>query len=227
MPALVSGPEHSRPAGGDDVSSHLSASKRPRTESLSSSERTVEPVKRIRAAHTGTPPRNDITTGLDSLTLRDRFKLQKPDGVWCDAYGRSTSPISTVKRATPKASITMKGFIASRTSYLVPHEVSVSGHLPTGWGRFCLPDNAPSNGAYKATPGDPTSLPSVTAAMHYKIDLYFADDLRVLCGTLYTDVPLQDYRRLEYRAAGVSSLLNIRSYAAALPSGGGDADASQ
>ena len=101
--------------------------------------------------------------------------------------------------------------------------MSVSGHLPTGWGRFVLPADAPNHGAYKSTPGDPTRLPSVTDAMHYKIDLYFADDLRVPVGTLYTDVNLQDYRRLEYRAAGVSSVVNIRSYAAALPSEGGEA----
>ena len=218
----VSGAEPSRPIDCDEVSSHLPASKRPHAENLSSPERTVEPVKRIRAARVGTPPRADITHGAESLTLRDRFKLQKPDGGWCDAYGRSTSPISTVKRTAPKPAITMKGFITSRNRYLVPHEVSVSGHLPTGWGRFVIPADAP-NGAYKSTPGDPTRLPSVTDAMHYKIDLYFADDLRVPVGTLYTDVNLQDYRRLEYRAAGVSSVVNIRSYAAALPSEEGEA----
>ena len=97
----------------------------------------------------------------------------------------------------------------------------VSGHLPTGWGRFCLPASLPSNGVYKATPGDPTRLPAVTKKIHYGMNLFFADNLRVPAGTLYKDVPLQDHRRLEYRAAGLSSFINIRPYAAALTSESG------
>ena len=191
-------------------------------EALSSPERSVEPVKRSRASRPGTPPTSNVITGIDSLTLRDRFKVQKPNGSWCDAYGRSTSPISTIKRAAPKPAITMRGFLTSKSSFLLPHEFTVSGHLPTGWGRFCLPEGAPSNGAYKSTPGDPTRLPAITTQMCYSVNLYFADDLRVPAGTLYTDVPLHEHQRLEYRAAGVSSCINVRPYTTALPSEGGE-----
>ena len=221
----VAGDASNRPDTCGEARTRPPTSKRPHistSDPLSSPERPVEPAKRSRAVRPGTPPKSDIIHSLESLTLRDRFKLLKPDGTWCDAYGRSTSPISTIKRSAPKPATTMRGFLTSKSLFLLPHEVTVSGHLPTGWGRLCLPEGAPSNGAYKSTPGDPTRLPAITSQMCYSVNLYFADDLRVPCGTLYTDVPLHEHQRLEYRAAGVSSCINIRPYTVALPSEGGE-----
>ena len=117
----------------------------------------------------------------------------------------------------------MKDFITAQSTYLLPHELLVSGHLPTGWGRFCLPAGVPTNGVYKTTPASPTHLPASTGQLQFWVYLYFADDLRVPAGTLYTHVPLHDHRHIEYRAAGVSSFVNIRPYAAALISEGEEA----
>ena len=182
---LVVDDEPVRPATCGDVRPHLPGSKRQRKSSTetTSSDTVVEPVKRLSTSRAGTPPVTNVFNGPDSLTSRDRFKIQKPDGSWCDAYGRSTSPISTIKRAAPKPAITMRGFLQSRTSFLTPHEVTVSGHFPTGWGRLCLPPTAPANGAYKSTPGDPTPLPGAIADQQYTVTLFFADDLQSPAGT--------------------------------------------
>ena len=199
----------------DDAPRRLPAAKR----SLNPSGETAppspgpaaDPPKRHCASDAAARPYSPTAVASeDHLTTRDRFKLQRPDGTWCDVYGRSTSPISTVKRATPKPATTLRGYFTARQSFLPPVEVAISGHLPTGWGRFKLQKVGAANAAYKSTPGDPTPPPEVIADLKYAVTLYLAQDLTASAGVLYTDVPLHLMDRVEYRAAGISSMLYVR-----------------
>ena len=146
---------------------------------------------------------------------KDRFKILRSTGLWTDAYSRPTSPPASVKARLPKPDITFRGHLTSNLMFSTPAEVTVSGHLPTGLGHFVLPDPALANDAYKTAPGDDTALPARVAAMPYVVRLYFADPSSDIAGMLITNVELSKYRRLEYRAAGITSLVRITPLVAA------------
>ena len=143
---------------------------------------------------------------------RDRFKILRSDGRWTDAYGRSTSP-SAAKKRMPKPEVTLVGLATSQLMFSQPVHVSVSGHLPTGWGRFVLSDAMSANAAYKTTPGDDTPIPAAAQNMSYSVRLFFADCCTESAGMLLTDVRLEDHSCLQYKAADVVSVFRMRPYA--------------
>ena len=162
----------------------------------------------------------DVTQSQTSATPadrvhRDRFKILRRTGLWTDAYSRPTSPPATVKARLPKPEITFRGHLTANLMFCKPAEVTVSGHLPTGPGYFVLPDPTLANDAYKTAPGDDTPLPPLVASMPYLVHLYFADSTSDIAGMLMTNVELSKYRRLEYRAAGITSLVRITPLVAA------------
>lgn len=162
------------------------------------------------------PTSSQNSSALNDVIHRDRFKFLRSSGLWTDAYSRPTSPPAAVKARLHKPEITFKGHLTANLMFSTPAEVTVSGHLPTGLGHFMLPDPALANDAYKTTPGDDTPLPALVASMPYVVRLYFADTTSDIAGMLLTNVPLHKYRRLEYRAAGITSLVRITPLIAAL-----------
>ena len=145
-----------------------------------------------------------------SMTYRDRFKIQRSNGHWTDAYGRSTSPPSAVKKRLPKPDVTFVGILTSSLMFGMPVQVSVSGHLPTGPGRFNLPRPLAANEAYKSTPGDDSPVPALALRMSHRVRLFFADNPTEFAGELMTDVPLYDYTCLEYKSADVTSVVRMQ-----------------
>ena len=108
-----------------------------------------------------------------SLTYGDRFKILRSDGRWTDAYGRATSPSSAAKKRLPKPDVTFVGILTSSLMFGMPVQVSVSGHLPTGPGRFILSRPLAANAAYKTTPGDDSLVLALARRMSHSVRLYF------------------------------------------------------
>ena len=102
--------------------------------------------------------------------------------------------------------------------FSLPVRVAVSGHLPTGWGKFKLPGSLAANAAYKFTPGDDTPIPAEALKMSHSLRLFFADNETENAGTLLTDVPLEQYECLEYAAADIIAVFRMTKLMAAPPS---------
>ena len=155
------------------------------------------------------PATNAATTSTQDTT-RDRFKIQRPDGRWTDSYGRSTSPISVAKREFRKPSFNMVGVTEAKLMFHLPVMVHVSGHLPAGWGAFVLPSATATYDAYVLTPGHRTAPPARIYKMDYNVKFYFTDDRTAPAGTLYTDVLLHEHSKLQYKAAGVTTIFHMK-----------------
>ena len=158
-------------------------------------------------------PASPATSAAPTVThevTRDRFKIQRPDGRWTDSYGRATSPIAAAKQEFKKPSFNMVGVTEAKLMFHLPVMVQVSGHLPTGWGAFALPSNTATYDAYVLTPGHRTAPPARIHKMDYSVKFYFTDDRTAAAGTLYTDVALHEHSKLQYKAAGVTTVFTMK-----------------
>ena len=152
---------------------------------------------------------------------RDRFKIQRPDGRWTDAYGRSTSPIAIAKREFIKPACNLVGVTEARLKFHIPASVRVAGHLPAGWGSFVLPSAVATCDAFVITPGHRTAPPTRAMDMDYAVKFYFTDDMAAPAGTLLTNVPLHEHSKLQFRSSGVTTVFTIESVATLKQAGGG------
>ena len=152
---------------------------------------------------------------------RDRFKIQRPDGRWTDAYGRSTSPIAAAKRDYCKPAYNLLGVTEAKLMFHIPASVRVTGHLPAGWDSFVLPSAVAACDAYVITPGHRTAPPTRALSMDYAVRFYFAEDKAAPAGTLLTDVPLHEHSKLQYRSSGVTTVFKMDPVATLNQTGGG------
>ena len=158
-------------------------------------------------------PASPATSAAPTKTheaTRDRFKIQRPDGRWTDSYGRATSPIAAAKQEFQKPLFNMVGVTEAKLMFHLPVMVQVSGHLPTGWGAFVLPSNTATYDADVLTPGHRTAPPARIHKMDYSVKFYFTDDRNAAAGTLYTNVALHEHSKLQYKAAGVTTVFTMK-----------------
>ena len=184
----------------------------------------LPPTPPLAPTAVGSPPPSKVPSAVSQyLAARDRLKLLLPDGSWCDAYGRPTSPRRHAKHMLPKRLPTMIGHLAATSHYVGNPLVRVNGHLPSGWGRIVLPDGT-AHAAYKAAPGDPEPVPDALRAMRYYVTLYLTTKVggpgsaaEPPAGTLHFDIDLRQHPRTTYTAAGIKTSLCV---SVATPSGG-------
>lgn len=140
---------------------------------------------------------------------KDMFKLQLPSSRWVDAYGRDTSPSKPVKAKMPKPNPSMRGYLMTSFKYDRVAEVTVTGHLATGWGDIIGPDGT-SGRCFKSTPGQVVVTPLMVMDMPYWIQLFLTTCDDAPAGRLYTATDIMRNCTFEYKAQGESSAIRVR-----------------
>lgn len=103
----------------------------------------------------------------------------------------------------------MKGRLVNPHVYTHHPEVSVDGHLPSGWGRLVLPSGA-SYPAYKTAPGDPQDVPAAAIAMNFYVAFFLVttpEGPELPAGSLHFGLDLRQHPCVKYHAAGVVSTI--------------------
>lgn len=153
-------------------------------------------------------PTNDVNQlAACQKADKERFKILVDNWHWVDAHGRSISPrrehMQTIRKPDPSMTGTFINIMAQEP----PVTVSVSGHLPSGWGYVCTPDGK-EHLSYKSTPGDLTPVPKAATDLSFYVIFFLsqlANGSRPPVGPLHTACQLSRYDKAEYRAAGVKS----------------------
>lgn len=144
-----------------------------------------------------------VVRDSDKLTelrhRRDSFKILLSNKRWVDAYGRSTSPHSSVRKLMKRHATTFRGQVIMTTFMSTPMTVTVYGPIPTGPGIIRVSDGVEFR-CFKTTPGHPNQmLPPTVMSWEQHIDLYVVFGSCDYVGKLFLEQNITNHRQLWYR----------------------------